>query len=158
MFEVSRECPDCAEKDQRIVELEANAEKMRAAIRNREADNISLAADLDVIIQRAKDAERERDEFKQAWLTVCHEGNVPQYEHAEDAHPEGILHGVRQLACLWSGERSLRERAERERDEARKALVRLADQAELTTDYEESDGGTLHDAIRQAREVLKGGA
>jgi hypothetical protein len=41
-------------------------------------------------------------------------------------------------------------------DGMRAALSRLVDQAELTTDYEESYGGTLHDAIRQARAVLKG--
>jgi len=42
-------------------------------------------------------------------------------------------------------------------DEMRAALSRLVVQAELTTDCQESFGGTLHDAIRQARAILKGG-
>jgi len=48
-----------------------------------------------------------------AWLKVCHEGNVPQYEEVTSASPAGILHGVRQLASMWSSEKMLREVVER---------------------------------------------
>lgn len=34
------------------------------------------------------------------------------------------------------------------------ALERLAVQAELTDDYAEAIGGTLHSAVRRAREII----
>lgn len=58
---------------------------------------------------RVQELERERDELVEAWLTVCHEGNVPQYENVESADAGGILHGVHQLASMWSAEKTLRE-------------------------------------------------
>lgn len=79
----------------------------------------------DRIDSRIEEAERERDALKEAWLKVCHEGNVPQYETATVASPEAILHGVRQLASLWGGERELRKIAERERDDAREEASAL---------------------------------
>jgi hypothetical protein len=83
----------CAQ--QRIAELEAR-DKLKAE-------------EYDTRIVLAAQFERERDELRKAWLDVCHEGNVPQYEHVTEAHPDGIRHGVRQLAAMWSGEKELRE-------------------------------------------------
>lgn len=91
--------------DQHIAELEANAEKMRAAIRNREADNISLAADLDVIIQRAKDAERERDEAR---AELLHEYEIQQKECLANADADtcdmcGGCHLTERISDLKGG-------------------------------------------------------
>ena len=48
--------------------------------------------------------EKERDELAQAWVKVCQEGNVPQYENITETHPNGIEHGVRSLAATASNE------------------------------------------------------
>jgi hypothetical protein len=64
--------------------------------------------------KRAEKAEADLTAWRDAWVQVCREGNVPQYEGIEPstATPGGLLHGIRQLACLESGERSIRKSVE----------------------------------------------
>ena len=54
----------------------------------------------------------ELDLWRRAWLKVCSEGCVPQYENIKTPRPEGILHGIRQLAAMWAGEKCVREKKE----------------------------------------------
>lgn len=57
----------------------------------------------------------EKDElarWRENWIKVCREGNVPQYENIEVPRPDHILHGVRQLASMYSAERLLRKNLE----------------------------------------------
>lgn len=108
-------------------ELPTLPEEREAALRERiaelerERDNwkrhFEIASDnLGAITDKWEKAESERDALGAAWLKVCHEGNVPQYERVTKATPEGILHGIRQLACMWGGEKLLREKREAKRD------------------------------------------
>ena len=94
----------------------------RAELAERERDE--LKGQLAKAKAKLAAAEKERDALAEAWLTVCHEGNVPQYGGATQADPGGILHGVRQLASMWSAEKWLREVVERARDELREKLAK----------------------------------
>jgi hypothetical protein len=100
-----------AGKDVRIAELETEIERDTSLAQMAELEDQVVR-----VIKRAEQAERERDELAEAWITVCHEGNVPQYEHVASADAGGILHGVRQLASMWSAEKTLREVVEHELD------------------------------------------
>jgi hypothetical protein len=86
-------------------------------------DSGDLARDVPVL---AAEVAARVEALEGAWLTVCREGNVPQYEEVTEAHPNSILHGVRQLAAIASNERVLHgeTRARAERTEAKVAELR----------------------------------
>jgi len=61
-------------------------------------------------LEIARRVRRERDNLASAWLQVCREGHVPEYEDVSTATPDGIVHGVRQLAAILANEKVLHAR------------------------------------------------
>lgn len=92
---------------------EASAMEARIAdLEDRERDLLQQASAWEAQHREEREAAAKRiAELEAAWLEVCHDGNVPQYEEAITVTPEAILHGVRQLASMWSTARVLYKNA-----------------------------------------------
>ena len=76
----------------------------------------------------AIDAERALTNLADAWLQVCREGCVPQYEDVGEATYEGVLHGVRQLSAIVSNEKVAHARTKHKLAEAKKRVVELSNE------------------------------
>lgn len=98
-------CEETGWNDQkRIAELEAKLQDSEECRRNYRENTADEMQDLSIANERIAGLEA-------AWLKVCHEGCLPQYEAATSVFPNGILHGVRQLSALFKNEALLHERA-----------------------------------------------
>lgn len=140
--------------------------KRLAAMQDEKCDDCIPGADNVKLWQQAEKAERERDEAKarldkleSAWRTVCREGNVPQYSGAAPISAEAILHGVRQLASIWSGEKVLRERMEAKLTarvaELERVIRLILECAEDDVREGRADGTSLYGIEAEARAALK---